>query len=44
MDNRLVYNPSVDLSNYNSYQEPANNYSHVSNNQNIQMQQSSLHY
>ena len=25
MDKRLVYNPNIDLSNYNTYQEPMNN-------------------
>ena len=45
MDKRLVYDPNIDLSNYNTYQEPMNNsYSPapVSNNlgaSNIQMQQ-----
>lgn len=39
MDKRLVYNPNVDLSNYNSYQEPMNNYSQLSNNQNMSIQQ-----
>ena len=27
MDKRLMYDPNVDLSNYNTYQEPMNNYS-----------------
>jgi len=39
MDKRLVYNPNVDLSNYNSYQEPVNNYSQLLNNQNVSIQQ-----
>lgn len=41
MDKRLVYDPNVDLSNYNTYQEPMNNYSPapVSNNMSSNIQQ-----
>ena len=31
MDKRLVYDPNVNLSNYNTYQEPMNNYTPISN-------------
>ena len=36
MDKRLVYEPNVDLSNYNTYQEPMSNYTPISNSQNMQ--------
>lgn len=31
MDKRLVYDPNVDLSNYNTYQEPMSNYNSMGN-------------
>lgn len=42
MDKRLVYDPNVDLSNYNKYQEPMGNYSQFQGNnmQNMQNMQS----
>ena len=38
MDKRLVYDPNVNLSNYNTYQEPMNNYTPIPNNMNMQQQ------